>query len=184
MRQRIITDLSNEGFEFVWEKVSNLGDVDLAIINHSEKACLLLELKWFIAPTTARERIEKSQEIKKGVSQVDRFKQAFTNNHEPLLTKINIDSNYRVEGIVVSENWIGYANVQSPEVPVIRANHFIAKLKTTNSLKSTMQWLKDRKYLPKEGEHFKVCRPTTTIGNWSLKWYGIKPFIKDAFFPL
>ena len=184
MRRRIITDLSNNDFELVWGKVSNLGDVDLAIINHSEKTCLLLELKWFIAPTTAHERIEKSKEIKKGISQILKLKRAFVENYEPLLGKLNIDTSYRLEGVVVSENWIGYGNVQSPEVPVIRANHLIEKLKTTDSLRSTMQWLTDRKYLSKEGEHFKVCRPTTTIGNWSLKWYGIKPLIKDAFFPL
>ncbi len=54
------------------------------------------------------------------------------------------------EGAVVSENWIGYGNVQSPDIPVIRANHLIEKLKTTDSLWSTMERLKERKYLPKE----------------------------------
>ena len=184
MRQRIITDLSNNDFERVWGKVSNLGDVDLAIINHSEKTCLLLELKWFIAPTTAHERINKSKEIKEGISQILKLKRAFAENHRPLLEKLNIDSSYRLEGVVVSENWIGYGNVQSPEVPVIRANHLIAKLKATEDLQSTMEWLKDRKYLPKEGEHFRVQTCTTTIGNWCLEWPGIQSLIQNAFFPL
>ena len=144
----------------------------------------MLELKWFIAPAVARERIEKSEEIEKGVSQVLKLKRAFANNHKPLLEKLKIDASYRLEGIVVSDNWIGYANVQSPEIPVIRADHLIAKLKPTESLESTIEWLKDRKYLPKEGEHFKVYRPTTRIGNWTLKWYGIESLIDDAFFPL
>ena len=162
--------------------VGNLSDVDLAIVSHSEKACLLLELKWFIAPTTAKERIHKSKEIKGGISQILKLKQAFMDNHKPLLEKLGIDSSYRLEGVVVSENWIGYGNVQSPDVPVIRASHLIAKLKATDTLLSTMDWLKDREYLPKEGEHFKVHRPVTTIGNWNLKWFGIEPLIKDAFF--
>ena len=70
---------------------------------------------------------------------------------------------------MVSQNWIGYANVQSPEVPIIRADHLIAKLRmTAGSLQSTMEWLKNRKYLPKEGEHFKMVDgdATTTIGGW------------------
>ena len=184
MKERFTTGLCDKDFKFISGNITNLTDVDFAIVNHSEKACLLLELKWFIAPTTARERIDKSKEIKKGISQVLKLKQAFADNHRPLLDKLSIDSSYRFEGVVVSENWIGYGNVQSPEVPVIRANHLIAKLKATDSLQATMEWLKDRKYLPKEGEHFKVCRPTTTIGAWSLKWYGIKSLTGNAFFPL
>ena len=183
MRERFTPCLSDKVRPF-WGRVPNLPDVDFAIISDSEQTCLLLELKWFIAPTLARERIQKSEEIKKGISQVLQLKQAFANNHKPLLEKLNIDSSYRLEGVVVSANWIGYANVQSPEVPVIRAENLIEKLKLTESLESVMEWLKDRKYLPKEGEHFKVHRPTTTIGNWTMKWSGIKPLIEDAFFPL
>ena len=184
MRQRFTNGLSDKDFRLIWGNVSGLPDVDLAIIRNSEKTCLLLELKWFIAPAVARERIEKSEEIEKGISQVFKLKRAFANNHKPLLEKLKIDSSYRLEGIVVSDNWIGYANVQSPEIPVIRADHLIAKLKATENLESVMEWLKDRKYLPKDGEHFKVHRPTTRIGNWTLKWYGIKSLIGDAFFPL
>ncbi len=184
MRQRFDSGLSDKGFRFVSGSVVNLPDVDLAIINDSEKACLLLELKWFIDPAEIREVVEKSEEIEKGICQSLKFKRAFEDNHRQLLEKLDIDSSYRLEGVVVSENWIGYANVQSPEVPVIQADHLIAKLKATEGLQSTIDWLKDRKYLPKEGEHFKVRRTTGTIGNWSVKWYGIQPLIEDAFFPL
>ena len=170
MRQHFTEDLSHKGYRFIWGNVANLPDVDLAIINDSEKTCLLLELKWFIAPTVARERIEKSKEIEKGISQVQKLKQAFEDNHRPLLDKLNIDSSYRFEGVVVSQNWIGYANAQSTEIPVIRANHLIKKLKSTEDLQSNIEWLKDREYLPKEGTHFEVVDgETITIGNWILK---------------
>ena len=184
MRKRLTTGLLDKDFRCTLGSVPNLPDIDLAIISDSEKACLLLELKWFIAPTLARERIEKSKEIEKGISQVLKLQQTFADNHKPLLEKLQIDSSYRFGGAVVSENWIGHAVVQSPEIPVIRADHLIAKLRSTKNLESVMEWLKDRKYLPKEGEHFKVHRPTTRIGNWTLKWYEIEPLISDAFFPL
>lgn len=185
MKQRFTTDLSTEDFRFVEGNVSSdLPDIDLAIIRDSEKTCLLLELKWFIGPAEFREVIEKSKEIKKGVCQSLKFKKAFANNHSPLLEKLNIDSSYRFDGVVVSETWIGDANVQSPEVPVIRTDHLIAKLKATETLRFTMDWLKDRKYLPKEGKDFKVQGITSTIGKWSVKWYGVQPLIKNAFFPL
>ena len=184
MRRRFITGLSDKGFRFIWGNVLDLPDVDLAIIRDSEKACLLLELKWFIAPAEVREIIEKSEEIKKGICQVLQMKRAFTNSRKPLLEKLQIDSSYSFKGVVVSENWIGHNQVQSTEIPVIRADHLIAKLKMTESLESAMEWLRERKYLPKEGEHFKVHRMTATISNWSMKWYGIQPLIDDAFFPL
>ena len=182
MRKSIISDLSDKDFRFVSDGVANLPDVDLAIVSDSEKVCLLLELKWFIDPAEARKIIEKSEEVKKGISQIQKFKQAYADNNQQLLEKLNIDSNYKLEGVVVSENWIGNGNVQSPDVPVIRSNHLIAKLKTTDSLRSTMEWLKDRKYLPKEGEHFKVHSTTSTIGKWRVKWYSIQLLNRDVFF--
>ena len=184
MRKRLTTNLLDKDFRFICGNVAKLPDVDLAIIKDSEKACLLLELKWFIGPAEIREIIERSEEIEKGISQVLKFKQAFAANHKPLLEKLNIDSSYRLEGIVVSENWIGDANVQNPEVPVIRANHLIEKLKVTESLRSTMDWLKNREYLPKEGKDFEVHEITSTIGKWSVKWSTTRPLIEDEFFPL
>ena len=183
MRERFKIDLSNKGFRFISGRVTNLPDIDLAIVNDSEKVCLLLELKWFIAPTVARERIEKSEEIQKGIRQSFKFKQAFANSQRQLLDKLRIDSSYLLEGIVVSQNWIGYANVQSSEVPVIQSDHLIMKLKETETLRSTIEWLKDRKYLPKEGEHFKkIDGDTFTIGNWNLKLHEIELLVQDAFF--
>ena len=184
MKGRFTTCLSAKDFRFIWGSVSGLPDIDLAIIMDCEKACLLLELKWFIDPAEASEVIEKSEEIEKGISQVLKLKQAFANKHELLLEKLEIDSSYSLEGVVVSENWIGNAQVQSPEIPVIRADHLIEKLKVAEDLQSVMKWLKARKYLPKKEEDFKVHIVSHTIGNWNLKWYRIEPLISDAFFPL
>ena len=184
MRERFTSCLSDKDFRFIFGSVQGLPDVDLAIIKDSEKTCLLLELKWFIHPAEIREVIEKSEEIEKGISQLRKLKDAFVNNHAPLLKKLGIDSSYRLEGVVVSENCVGHPKVQSPEVPVIQADHLIAKLRATEPLESTMEWLKARKYLPKEGEHFEVCKRVVTIGNWSVRWYAIEPLISDPFFPL
>ena len=185
MRKRFTTGLSAKDFRLIWGWVLGLPpDIDLAIINDSEKMCLLLELKWFIYPAEIHEVIGKSKMIKKGISQLIQLKDAFANNHKPLLEKLKIESNYRLEGVVVSENWIGHAKVQSPEIPVIQADHLIAKLRVTESLESVMEWLKDRKYLPTEGEHFEVPTDDATIGNWSVRWYEIRSLIRDPFFPL
>ncbi|MYH82629.1 hypothetical protein F4141_18225 [Candidatus Poribacteria bacterium] len=184
MRQRLTDALADEGFRFISGRVPNLPDIDLAIIRDSEKACLLLELKWFIEPATVGEIINKSEEIEKGISQLLQLKRAFAENHKPLLGKLEINSNYKLEGTVISDNWIGHAKVQSPEIPIIQIDHLIAKLKAAESLRSAMDWLKDRKYLPKTDQHFKVNNSTATIGRWKLKWCEIEPLIESAFFPL
>jgi len=184
MRERLTDTLADEGYRFISGNVPNLPDIDLAIIRDSEKACLLLELKWFIEPAMVGEIIDKSEEIEKGISQSLQLKCAFAENRKPLLEKLEIDANYKLEGIVVSDNWIGHAKVQSPEIPVIQINHLTAKLKAAESLRSAIDWLKNRKYLPKADRHFKVRNSTVTIGRWKLKWYEIEPLIKNTFFPL
>ena len=184
MRKHIISELCDDKIRFDWGNVANLPDIDLAIVNDSEKICLLLELKWFIAPAEFGEVVEKSEDIEKGISQSLQLKQAFANNCDPLLRKLRIDSSYRFETVVVTQNWIGYANVQSPEVPIIRADHLLAKLKVTDSLLSSIVWLKDRKYLPTEGVDFEKQGVTSTIGNWTVKWTTTRPLISDVFFPL
>ena len=184
MQQRLTNALADEDFRFISGNVPNLPDIDLAIIRDSEKACLLLELKWFIEPAIVGEIIDKSKEIEKGISQLLQLKRAFAENSKPLLEKLEIDSDYKLEGIVVSDNWIGHAKVQSPEIPIIQIDHLIAKLKAADSLRSVMDWLKDRKYLPNTDQHFKVHNSTATIGKWKLKWCGIEPLIESVFFPL
>ena len=185
MRERFTPWLFSKGFRPICGSVPpDFPDIDLAIISDSEKTCLLLELKWFIYPAEASEVIARSKALAKGISQVVKLKKAFANNYKPLIEELKIDSSYRLEGAVVSQNWVGHAKVQSPDIPVIQADHLIAKLKVTDSLKSTIEWLNARKYLPEEGIHFKMVESTSTIGNWRLNWYGIHSLISDAFFPL
>ena len=184
MRNRIINRLTDASARTVFGEVLGLPDIDLAIIRDAEKTALLLELKWFIAPAIAREIIEKCEEIEKGISQVIELKRAFTNNSEPLLNKLKIDSSYRIEGVVVSENWIGDARVQSAEIPVIQSDHLIEKLNTVSTLQSAIEWLKARKYLPAEGEHFSVGEDTIEIGRWTLNAPTVDILAREPFFPL
>ena len=184
MRQNIMSCLSTMALRYVHNTVEGLPDIDLGLIDDSEKACLLLELKWFIEPAEVREAIEKSQEIEKGIYQLIQLRKAFSKNNRALLEKLKIDTSYELLGVVVSANSIGHAEVQSTDVPVIRKDHLVAKLENTLSLKAVIDWLKKRKYLPIEGEHYEVHRITTKVGNYGLEFYEIKPLINEAFFPL
>ena len=174
LRQRFTVHLSDSRFRFAFGNVQLLPGIDLAIINDSEKSCLLLELKSFIEPAEVNEISHKSEEIVKGICQVLQLRHAFVNNYQPLLDKLKVDLSYRLEGVVVSENWIGHATVQSPEIPVIQADDLMHKLGATKRLQSTMEWLKNREYLPKKGEDFEIAKRSAAIGNWTVDWYGIQ----------
>lgn len=185
MRKGIMTELGTAAFRFIYGPVhKSLPDIDLALVVDSEKAALLLELKWFIAPASAYESHVKSKEISTGVSQIKKLKTEFSGKNQLLLNKLSIDSSYTLEGAVVSQNWIGYADVQSPEAPVIQLHHLIAKLKGENGLKSTIEWLKNREYLPKLGQDFTVGETSIKVGDWILKSPVIVRDKSEPFFPL
>lgn len=185
MREGIMRELTATEFRFIYGPVhKSLPDIDLALVMDSEKAALLLELKWFIAPASAYECHVKSKEISTGVSQIKKLKTEFSGKNELLLKKLRIDSNYTLGGAVVSQNWIGYADVQSPEAPVIQLNHLIAKLKGGNGLKSTIEWLKNREYLPKLYEDFTIGETSIKVGDWILKSPVIVRDESEPFFPL
>jgi hypothetical protein len=188
MRERIVTGISNPTWRTWFGPVSRghgLPDVDLAIISPEERACLLIELKWFIDPAEPRELLEKSEEIKKGISQLLQLKRAFSEDDSALISCLGIDSGYTVGFVVVSANWIGHASEQHADIPVIREHHLIKKLVITKTLLETIDWLSHRQYLPTEGVHYELITTSSSVGRWSTQWYGFKPLIEGPeFLPL
>jgi hypothetical protein len=154
---------------------SDLLDIDLALIDDSEKICVLIELKWFLDPAEAKEVVEKSEEIAKGISQMLLLKQAIHEGYSPIFECLGVDSSYSVNLTLVSVNWIGHASVQNPEVAVVREDHLIEKLSVTRRLSEVSFWLSERKYLPEEGKHYEIINMTPRVSNWEMSWYGSAP---------
>lgn len=175
LREKIISEISSFGYDF---KSGNIGDtdLDLAIIDRDNKTCIAFELKWFIEPAEIREVIEKSKELEKGVSQARLILRKFQNNDKCLLNDVlNIDKSYRFVVAVGSMNWIGHYDVQSDEIPIIKVGHFLEKLKASRNLSTTIDWLVNREYLPKESVDFEILSMPLELGKWKSSWYGIKP---------
>lgn len=154
------------------------------IIHHNEKACLIIDLNWNIQPYDICSYIERSDEIKIACSQMLKYKKEITKKHPDLLQKYNIDASYRFEGVIAPENWIGYGNIHTSDIPIIQVYHLIDKLEVTDSLNATMDWLIDREYMPKIGEDFSISNETITIGSWPLQTYRIKKQVEGRFYPL
>jgi hypothetical protein len=187
MKQNIETSLSQQNLRFVNGGIpgdSDLPDIDLAVIDDAGKVCILFELKWFIEPAEIREVIEKTEELKKGVRQLIALKRAFEDNHHPLLGKLRIDATYALYLVLASENWIGHSNAQHPEVSIIKTAHIIGKLEASRDLRETGEWLQHREYLPINTAQYEVIETKSTINNWTINWYGIKPLVTNEFFPL
>ena len=187
MRQRIIS-LTAHPKRRIWSgRVPGrptLPDIDLAVIDDTEKSCLLMELKWFIEPAEAREVVEKSEEIAKGVSQLLLLKKAMEEKDSALLDQLKINASYSVGYAVVSANSIGDAGEQHPDIAVIREDHIIEVLSSCDSLMEITSWLSRRLYLPIEGTHYEVITTSAQVDSWETNWYGIRPLIEDEFKPL
>jgi hypothetical protein len=188
MRERMVGAINNKSWRTWFGTIPGgyeLPDIDLAVIDSNEKICIVIELKWFIDPAEARELIEKSEEIEKGVSQLSQLRRAFIEHDKRLLDCLQIDSSYKVAFVLVSENWIGDESEQVPEIPVIREYHLTQKLMRTDGLSETITWLTNRSYLPRENVHYRVVETQPTVGKWKTHWYGLDPLIKeDHFLPL
>lgn len=187
MRTQVIEALRENPYRFVNGDLGQgqiLTDIDLAVVSDAEKACLIMEMKWFIDPAEIGEVVEKTEDLQKGVTQMNKMRKLFDDGLPSLLSKLGIDQTYRVCFIVVSANWIGHEDVQTINVPIINQMHLSQKIRSTASLLSVIEWLNNRKYLPTEGVDYEIRDDIVKIDSWVLKWYGIKPLIEDIFLPL
>lgn len=183
MRSRIKQSLSAYELRFISGHIPQypkLADIDLAIVDDVQKVCLLAELKWFIDPAEIREILERTKELKKGVSQLLLLKEALIKGFDFFAAKLGIDITYKIQPVLVSANWIGFSNVQSADVPIINVDHFLKKIAEENNLASVADWLSAKRYLPVEGQHYQIVERNAQVGKWKVKWYGIKPLIADS----
>jgi hypothetical protein len=156
-------------------------DVDLAIVDKAERACLCLELKWFIEPAEVREGHERTKELRRGVQQAKKVRDLHIAGDRRLLSDLlEIDSSFRFAAVVASVNWIGHADAQDLDVPIVKVWHLMQRIQETRSLRSVLDWLSNRDYFPQEGTHFEIQPVDIACGKWSCEWYLIKPLEAGA----
>jgi len=168
-------DISNLKLDIKIGKIKDT-NIDCALIDHNERTCLILELKWFIEPAEIREVIERSEEIVKGIVQLKKIVELFNFKDEQLVKGVlGIEYDYTFFCAVATQNWIGEFDVQDSDIPVIKIKQLLMKIKEYNSLTKTINWLRNRSYLPKEDRDFCVVPIDISFGKWKSRWYGIKP---------
>ncbi len=173
MKADIINDISFIGFRFESGQLENT-DLDLAIIDDINKVCICLELKWFIEPAEIREVIERSEELEKGIKQAKNIFDIHTQNDSQLLNLLKIDGTYQFLAVVGSKNWIGNVEIQNEDISIIKVGHLIETIKQTKCLSATLEWLKNRDYLPRRSVDYDIETTKIEMGKWSSEWYGIK----------
>lgn len=189
MRTRIVGELARLGqsWRHRWGHAGgarDLPDVDLAIIDDSERICLLMELKWFIDPAEPREVAEKSEEINKGIAQVRTLMEATQEPYQPLLDLLNIDESYRVAAAVVSANATCGPFLIAHDIPVIRESHFCLKMSHEPDLGKLVTWLQLNAHLPVHGRDFRIIAMPAQILDWHLEWYGFDITSNEDFAPI
>jgi len=170
---RIVDSLKGTRFDYCSGKV-DATDIDIAIIDRKAKVCLCVELKWFIEPAEIREVEERSEEIAKGIRQTLKITELFESQDKKLFSVLKIDESYNFQAIVGSENFIGRDYIQDENVPVLKVWHLISHL-ANGDLKKTVDWLRNREYLPKEDQDFEVRKMPISVGKWRAEWYGLRP---------
>src|SRR5690606_14532052 len=126
-------------------------DIDIAIVDRNSKACLCLELKWFVEPAEIREIEERTQELRNGVDQAKKVRTLQERGDTRLMRHVlGIDSSYAFLAAVASQNWIGHAEAQDAGIPIIKVWHLLHRIRDAG-LRDAMQWLSNRDYIPKEG---------------------------------
>lgn len=149
-------------------------DIDIAIIDRKNKICACIELKWFIEPSEIRETIERSLELEKGIKQSKKISSLLKAGDKQLTQDmLKIDNTYRTASFVGARNWIGYSDIQSQEIPIIKIWHFVKKLIELESLDQALNWLESRSYLPQNGRDYWVVPVDLDTGSWRSRWYGI-----------
>lgn len=174
LREEIKEFLAPFDFDIAYGALDNT-DLDIAIIDRTNKCCLCLELKWFIEPAEIREIHDRSEELLKGIVQAKKLITLFQeHNHRLIKDVLKIDQDYSFFTAVGSKNWIGHEDVQDIEVPIIKIGHLLHKIQEGSSLTDVVQWLATRSYLPVKGTDYEVSPWEISCGGWNATWYGIK----------
>ena len=167
------------GFTFGHGDVAGT-DVDLAIIDHPNKTCLCLQLKWFIEPAEIREVNDRRKDLADGIRQAKTVNKLHAQGDTKLMkTILKIESDYTFLSAVASQNWIGHGDMQDPEVPLIKVGHLLSEILETKSLGKVIDWLTRRDYLPVEGKDYAIAPIELSGGGWQATWYGIKPLASE-----
>jgi hypothetical protein len=171
--------LAGCGFEFRSGQVEGT-NLDLAVIDYTDKACLCLELKWFIEPAEIREIEQRTEELAQGVSQARKIKALFERGDSHLIHHIlGVTADYNHLCAVGSANWIGFSDVQDSDIPIIKVWHLLHRIKQDGSLVNAIDWLKRREYLPEQGRNYSIEPWELSCGKWTATWYGVKPLEKS-----
>jgi hypothetical protein len=158
-------------------------DLDLGIIDHKDKTCLCIEVKWFIEPAEIREIENHTKELAKGIEQAKTLQRLFVGRDKHFLeTRLGITPDYQFYCAVGSVNWIGMGDVQDPAVPIVKLWDLLQQIERT-TLGQAVEWLRSRRYLPDEGRDFKVLSLDIECGRWKANWYGLEPLERGAFMP-
>ncbi|KQX97419.1 hypothetical protein ASD22_09110 [Rhodanobacter sp. Root480] len=172
VRLETIASLSGLDLDFRHGQLTDT-DIDLAIIDRKAKACLCLEIKWFIEPAEVREVLARSEELAKGVAQARKIGLAFSRSDERLMSLLDIDQSYDFLSMVTSVNFIGRYQIQHPEVPITKLWHLASELRKRGQLSEILKWLRNRSYLPREGYDYNIREVPIQSGEWHSRWYGI-----------
>jgi hypothetical protein len=183
---RVCCKLLNTPFEISLKKrlpnsrSLDLPDIDMAILDHSSKLCLLIELKWTLPAAERSEYYRKIEIEQKAKKQIKLLKDYAKTNTQttlktcfPSLTFNN--NNIKIECLAAFHGYVGSIFEWDSNLPIININLFIQHLLRHNNLAETFDWVKSQSFLPQKDIHYEYFEVPIQIAKHKIIWWGYKP---------
>jgi hypothetical protein len=172
MRGMIVESLPNS-IRSWWGRLPGnrkLPDIDLALIDEAGSEVLVLELKWFQAPSEPREILNRTKELRRAAHQLSVLREFDQANPGIISRALGANSRARVTYATVSESWAGQGFAADAKGPVIRRFHLGECLHHQAELSRIAEWLIAGKHLPIKSVDFEVQRGHVyQVGNYRLQ---------------
>jgi hypothetical protein len=149
-----------------------LPDIDLLLVDESSSTIAVVELKWNRKSLLPREIPGKDDEIRKGISQLEKIRKFLIENPNYLAARgklaKGVDQYRNVYFLLVPRDhwlWLDPTN----DTAIIEFEAFAKAMEKTEDLLSTMQALLSYEWLPVEGRDFTVRYDRATVNGVSVE---------------
>jgi hypothetical protein len=151
-------------------------ELDLIVIDDSSQTVFLGEARATIMPADPSEVFRRLTEIERKITQLQRKIRSVRAHLTNFLAWAGANGrvdDWQVVGCVILRGHAG-ALTAVPEIPVVPEQIISAGVSAISSVKCLHQWLASHSWLPQPGIHFKTIPTSHRLGEFEVKFGGVK----------
>ncbi len=146
-------------------------EVDLVLVDSKVNLILLCELRWMLHPGEIREVLQRQKVCADKAEQVRRKRDSARENLGAIATQLKLDPAlpWRVEGIVVIDNYGGVPSAWPKEIPIVPRKVFEKSLDIAPDLDRLHATFTTTEWLPRNGTDFLLEYQDVDLGGVSIR---------------